>query len=149
MREPDGSLGFGLLELLVVLVLLGAAAAVTYYGLGGPHRYSLVSVARQVHAEVATARARAIAEAVDYRIELRGGSRLYVSRRRGAGWELVGRPTELARHATVSIDGSSSGSIGFLRHGRPDRPHTVVVRDSREHRTLRVMASGLIRWENR
>ncbi|MGH7541778.1 MAG: GspH/FimT family pseudopilin [Gemmatimonadota bacterium] len=147
IRSRDGH---SIAALLTALAVVGIATAIVYGGLGtASGRHALVADARRVHASLAEARARAIAEERAYRVEAPGGRSLRVSRLEGGTWRVVGRPVRLPTYLRIRISGGPLASVEFRPPGRVSHPRTVVIEGPTDRRTIHVLASGMIRWSDR
>lgn len=143
-----GEAGFTLLGLLAVLIMVGIVSAIAQHNLGrASGRYAVREQARRVHAELATARARAVAEGIDQSVALRGGERLEAAARTATGWRAVAPPVRLADHVSVRIDASPDGRVVFGPLGQVDRPHAILVSGGDEDILLRILASGTTAWD--
>ncbi len=158
-RSPNSSMcvvpgggpsGITLIEILVVLAMVGILAAVTIPRVAtSTAPYAVIEGARRVHSALVEARTRAIAEQRDYRLSFAPGEFEIQYWLSGTGWTTLGVARELPESMTATIDGSTSGAVVFLPHGRVDAPTSIVVEDESHEHTIQVLASGLVRWEGR
>ncbi|HET7691713.1 MAG TPA: GspH/FimT family pseudopilin [Gemmatimonadota bacterium] len=138
--------GVTLIEILIVLVLVAMLAAIAIPRVGGTSDpYEAVEQARLIHTAMAKARASAIAEQRAHRFILSSGGAWQVDVESSPGtW------TATADSATasgvVTLDGASSGTITFYPRGRVDDTHTISVNVDGHVQTMRIFASGLVRW---
>jgi prepilin-type N-terminal cleavage/methylation domain-containing protein len=138
--------GVTLIEILIVMVLVAILAAITIPRVvGTSDPYEAVEEARRIHAAMAKARATAIAEQRPHRFVLSSGGAWQIDVESSPGtW------TATADSATasgmVTLDGASSGTITFFPRGRVDDTHTISVDVDGHVQTMRIFASGLVRW---
>lgn len=130
----------------MVLTLIAILAAILIPRVGGSaDPYEAVEQARTIHAAMAKARASAIAEQRPYRFVLSSGSMWQVDVETAPGtWTATADSADSS--ATVMLDGASSGTITFYPRGRVDDTHTITVDVEGHVQTMRILASGLIRW---
>jgi hypothetical protein len=94
---------------------------------------------------MAKARATAIAEQRPYRFVLSSGGVWQVDVETSPGtWTATA--DSATSSATVTLDGATSGSITFYPRGRVDDTHTITVDVDGHVQTMRIFASGLVRW---
>jgi prepilin-type N-terminal cleavage/methylation domain-containing protein len=138
--------GVTLIEILIVMTLVAILAAIAIPRVAGTSDpYEAVEQARRIHAAMARARAAAVAEQRPYRFVLSSGGAWQVDVETSPGtW------TATADSATasgvVTLDGASSGTITFYPRGRVDDTHTIAVDVDGHVQTMRIFASGLVRW---
>lgn len=145
-----GSAGFTLLEVLLVIVVIGIVSAIVIPSIASstdPHEAT--EAARKVHSVLVEARARAVAEQRNTRFELGSDGSYEIQFDDGGTWTPYGAPRSLGSGITGTIGGSGTGTIVFQPHGRADDPTEIVIQSSASERTIRVLASGLVRWEGR
>lgn len=137
--------GVTLLEILVVVTLVAILAAIVIPRVAGTSDpYESVEEARRIHAAMAKARAAAIAEQRPHRFVLSSGGTWQVDVENSPGtWTTTESATA---SATVTLDGASSGTITFYPRGRVDDTHTITVDVGGHVQTMRIFASGLVRW---
>lgn len=138
--------GVSLLEILIVVTLVAILAAIAIPRVAGTSDpYEAVEQARKIHSVMARARAAAIAEQRPYRFVLSSGGVWQVDVETAPGtW--VATADSATSSATVMLDGASSGTITFLPRGRVDDTHTITVDVDGHVQTMRIFASGLVRW---
>lgn len=140
--------GMTLLELMIVITLIGIVATfVISSGQRTSAAFEVIEEARKAHSEMARMRARAVAEATRFRIELTGAE-LSFSREEGGSFKTY-RSIVFPGETTVQFNGGTSGSITFNRLGRVDSPATLTFSDGGHEHIVRVFASGMTRWEGR
>ncbi|HET6362452.1 MAG TPA: GspH/FimT family pseudopilin [Gemmatimonadota bacterium] len=138
--------GVTLIEILIVMVLVAILAAVAIPRVAGTSDpYEAVEEARRIHAAMAKARATAIAEQRSHRFVLSSGGAWQVDVEASPGtWTATGDSATAS--GTVTMDGGSSGTVTFYPRGRVDDTHTISVNVDGHVQTLRIFASGLVRW---
>lgn len=138
--------GVTLIEILIVVVLAALLAAIAIPRVAGTSDpYEAVKEAREIHSVMVRARAAAIAEQRPYRFVLASGGAWQVEVETSPGtWTAT--PDSATSSATVTLDGASSGTITFLPRGRVDDTHTITVDVDGHVQTMRIFASGLVRW---
>lgn len=147
LRGPFTSRGLTLLELLLVLAILGVLVTLALPSLGGgtgSHR--VVRQSREVHAALAQARARAVAEQRPHRFVLLADGRYRLQVLTDAtGW--VTYLTSLAPSDPLRvIGGSGGGAVVFEPDGRVERPAIVRIGEPPRRHEIRILAGGLIQW---
>jgi prepilin-type N-terminal cleavage/methylation domain-containing protein len=137
--------GVTLIEILIVLTLIAILAAIAIPRVAGTSDpYEAVEQARILHAARAKARASAIAEQRAYRFALSSGGVWRIEVDNGGIWAAT--PDSATATATVTLDGADSGDVTFYPRGRVDDTHTITVDVDGHVQTMRVFASGLVRW---
>lgn len=146
-RFSDQS-GMTLLEMMIVITLLGIVATIVIpSGLRSSRSFEVVEEARKVHSEIAMMRARAVAEATPFRFAL-GSNEISFSREESGTFKTY-RSIAFPDEMTVRFNGGTSGSTTFNRLGRVDSPAVITFSDGGREHTVRILASGLSRWEGR
>jgi prepilin-type N-terminal cleavage/methylation domain-containing protein len=138
--------GVTLIEILIVVILVALLAAIAIPRVAGTSDpYEAVEQARQIHSVMARARAAAVAEQRPYRFVLSSGGVWQVDVETAPGtWTATA--DSATSSATVMLDGASSGTITFYPRGRVDDTHTITVDVDGHVQTMRIFASGLVRW---
>jgi prepilin-type N-terminal cleavage/methylation domain-containing protein len=138
--------GVTLLEILIVVTLVAILAAIAIPRVAGTSDpYEAVEEARRIHAVMARARAAAIAEQRAYRFVLSSGGAWQVDVETSPGtWAATA--DSATSSATLTLDGAASGTITFYPRGRVDDTHTLTVDVDGHVQTMRILASGLVRW---
>ena len=138
--------GISLVEVLIVMVLVGILAAVAIPRVAGSSDpYAAVDEAREIHAAMANARARAIATQRQHRFVLTGGAVWKVEEESSPGtWTATADSG--TSDATVTMGGASAGTVVYYPRGRVDAPQTLDVTVNGHEQTIDVLASGLVRW---
>jgi prepilin-type N-terminal cleavage/methylation domain-containing protein len=140
--------GISLIEALIVMVLVGILAAVAIPRVAGTSDpYAAVDEAREIHAAMANARARAIATQLPNRFVLASGAVWKVEQEDPAnpGTWLATADSGTA-DAAVTMGGATSGTILYYPRGRVDAPKTIEVSVDGHVQSIDVLASGLVRW---
>jgi len=138
--------GVTLIEILIVLVLVAMLAAIAIPRVRGTSDpYKAVEQARLIHAAMAKARAAAIAEQRTHRFVLSSGGAWQVDVESSPGTWTATEDSATAS-GVVTLDGASSGTITFYPRGRVDDTHTISVNVDGHVQTMRIFASGLVRW---
>lgn len=138
--------GITLIETLIVMTLIGILAAVAIPRVvGTSDPYEAVDQARRIHAALARARAGGIAEQRPYRFVLSSGGVWRVDVETSPGTWTATSDSATAS-GMVTLDGASSGTITFYPRGRVDDTHTIAVDVDGHVQTMRIFASGLVRW---
>lgn len=147
LSAASGRHGLTFVELLLVLVLLGILVTLALPGFGaGARSHRVVREAREVHAALAQARARAVAERRRQRFRVEQDGRLHLEALNDTGvWVPV--LTSLPADAPVTVVGGTGGAVVFEPDGRVQAPATVRVGDPPSRHEIRVLAGGLLRWE--
>jgi prepilin-type N-terminal cleavage/methylation domain-containing protein len=140
--------GITLIEIMIVMVLVGILAAIAIPRVAGSSDpYAAVNEARELHAAMADARARAIATQRWQRFVLASGGVWKVEEETTPGSGIwAARPDSGTASATVTMDGSNSGTIVYYPRGRVDAPKTIQVSVDGHVQSIDVLASGLVRW---
>ncbi len=150
--------GFTMLEILITVGLIGVLSAVALPRiLPQTQPFEVAEQARRIHTKMARLRARSIAEQCQYQVQLVSGSDFQFKRRcpvtPGAAmpetWTALGRERERLTHGTARLNDSAGGTITFSPSGQVDTAGTIVIGDERSEHTVRVLASGMTRWESR
>jgi prepilin-type N-terminal cleavage/methylation domain-containing protein len=138
--------GVTLIEILIVVILVALLAAIAIPRVAGTSDpYEAVEQARQIHSVMARARSAAVAEQRPYRFVLSSGGVWQVDVETAPGtWTATA--DSATSSATVMLDGASSGTITFYPRGRVDDTHTITVDVDGHVQTMRIFASGLVRW---
>ena len=150
-NSPPGSTcrsmrGVTLIEILIVMVLMAIVAAIGIPRVvGSSDPYEAVEQARRIHTAMAKARAAAIAEQRPHRFVLSSGGAWQVDVESSPGTWTATADSATAS-GTVTLDGASSGTITFYPRGRVDDTHTISVNVDGHVQTMRIFASGLVRW---
>lgn len=147
IRASSASRGVTLLELLLVLTILGVLVTLALPGIGGgtaSHR--VVRQSREVHAALAQARARAVAEQRPHRFVLLADGRYRLQALSDdTGWAAY--LTSLAPSDPIRvIGGSGGGAVVFGPNGRVQTPATVQIGDPPRRHEIRILAGGLVQW---
>lgn len=147
--SPRG--GFTLLEMMITITIIGLVSAIVIPSISSQSKaYDMVEQSRRIYSEIAKLRARAVAEQRDYQVQLTGGKTFTIRRDDGGGgWETVSTPETLGDTATATLNDAQSGTITFYPSGRVDAAGTIVIQDDVRENTVRVLASGMTRWETR
>ena len=140
--------GVTLIEILIVVILVALLAAIAIPRVAGSSDpYSAVDEARTIHAAMADARARAIATQRFHRFVLAGGVwNVEVETPPTGSGTWVATPDSGTADATVTMDGSDSGTIVYYPRGRVDAARTIEVTVDGHTQSIDVLASGLVRW---
>jgi prepilin-type N-terminal cleavage/methylation domain-containing protein len=137
--------GVTLIEILIVLTLAALLAAIAIPRVAGTSDpYEAVEQARLIHAAMTKARASAIAEQRPYRFVLSSGGVWMVEVEAAGVWTATA--DSATADATVTMDGVSDGTVTFYPRGRVDDTHTITVDVDGHVQTMRIFASGLVRW---
>lgn len=140
--------GFTLLEILIVLTMIGILAAVTIPAIADRSRsFEIVEQARRVHTEVSKLRGRAVAEQREYELVLSGGDTIKIQRKDAGGTKTVTRSETLPADATAKLNGASSGTVTFYPTGRVDVTGELAIYGSKSTHKVKILASGMTRWE--
>jgi prepilin-type N-terminal cleavage/methylation domain-containing protein len=140
--------GITLIEIMIVMVLVGILAAIAIPRVAGSSDpYAAVDEARTIHAAMADARARAIATQRFHRFVLAAGGvwRVQEETPPGSGTWVATADSGTA-NATVTMDGSESGTIVYFPRGRVDAARTIAVTVEGHTQSIDILASGLVRW---
>lgn len=138
--------GFTLLEVLVAITLLGLVALIAVPRVASTTRaHEVTEEARYLHERLAIARTQAIAERTDYRVRVIAGNSIEVERWDGTTWTSVLVSGDF--DAEIEVDGASDGAIVMQARGMVDAPRTFRVERDEHDAVVRVLASGLILWE--
>ena len=147
IRQTPASNGLTFLEVLIVLAVLGLLATIALPSIGGGARsHRVVRQAREVHAALAQARARALAEQRTQRFQLLADGRYRLqSQSQASGWSTY--LTSAAPSAPISlIGGSGDDTLVFGPDGRVDAPATILVGEPPKVHEIRILAGGLVQW---
>jgi prepilin-type N-terminal cleavage/methylation domain-containing protein len=138
--------GISLIEVLIVMVLIGILATVAIPRVGGSSDpYAAVQEAREIHAAMANARARAIATQRQHRFVLASGAVWKVEEESSPGtWTATADSG--TSNAAVTMGGATSGTLIYYPRGRVDTPKTIEVTVNGHEQSIDVLASGLVRW---
>lgn len=144
-----------LMELMIVLAMIAIVAAIAIPAVGSSSgSYEAVEQARRAHSEMARLRARAVAERVNFRVELAGGEVIRYAREDSPGVYTVYRADTLDYGTTATLDGATGGTITFRPSGRLDDTGgmsstglALTFTDGGHQQTVRVLPSGMARWE--
>jgi prepilin-type N-terminal cleavage/methylation domain-containing protein len=138
--------GISLMEILIVMVLIGILATIAIPRVGGSSdTYAAVEEAREIHAAMANARARAIATQRQHRFVLASGAVWKVEEESSPGtWTATADSGTSS--ANVTIGGATSGTLIYYPRGRVDAPKAIDVSVNGHEQSIDVLASGLVRW---
>lgn len=140
--------GITLIEVLIVMTLVGILAAIAIPRVGGSSDpYQAVDQARKIHAAIAKARASAIATQLQHRFVLASGGTWKIEQESAPGsGTYVATADSGAVSGTVTMNGSSSGTVVFYTRGRVDAARMIVVNVNGHQQRIKLLASGLVRW---
>ena len=142
LRDPES--GFTLVELMVVVAIIGLAAAAVVLTLPAADG-GMPAQATRFAARVANLRDRAVIEGRNYGLWVTASGYGF-ERRRGDAWE----PIEDGRLAhddwrsgtTATLNGVAQGRLAFDRVGLPNHPATLSLVAGDSHATVIIDASG-------
>ena len=138
--------GISLIEALMVMVLVGILAAIAIPRVAGTSDpYAAVDEAREIHAAMANARARAISTQRQHRFVLASGAVWKVEEETSPGTWAATADSGTA-DAVVTMAGASSGTLIYYPRGRVDAPKRIEVTVNGHTQSIDVLASGLVRW---
>jgi prepilin-type N-terminal cleavage/methylation domain-containing protein len=149
--------GFTLVETLVALALVGILATVVIPRIFPQTQpFEIAEQARRIHTKMARLRARAIAEQCEYQLQLASGDDFQFKRRcfdpmTGAlatAWTNLTAERERLTEGTARFNGATTGAITFRPTGQVDTAGTIVIGNDTSEHTVRVLASGMTRWES-
>jgi general secretion pathway protein H len=147
-RPSPNDQGFTLVELMVVLALLGLAAAAVVLTLPASNG-GAVTEATRFAARVAALRDRSVIEGRTHGLWVTASG--YGFERRGAGgdgpaWQPLndGRLSrdDWRRGTAVSVDGAAQGRLAFDRVGLPDRAMRIAFTSGDTGATVTIDAAG-------
>jgi prepilin-type N-terminal cleavage/methylation domain-containing protein len=137
--------GVTLIEILIVMTLVGILAAIAIPRVAGSSDpYEAVDEARRIHAAIADARARAVATQRQQRFVLASGGQWRVEEDVAGTWTVRGDSATV--RGTMTMNGASTGTITFYTRGRVAAARTIRVSVDGHEQSIRVLASGLVRW---
>lgn len=139
--------GFTLIETLIVLTLVGILASVVIPAMANRSKsFDVVEQARRIHTEVSKLRSRAVAEHREFELSLSGGETFEVARKEDDGSRTTIRTSTL-EGGSATLNGASSGTLTFYPSGRVDVLGDIRFFGSERTHKIRVLASGMTRWE--
>jgi type II secretion system protein H len=150
--------GFSLLELLIVLIILGIAAAITAPNFSRLiELYNVKKAARQLVTDLQSAKMRAVAEGVDHRVSFVAGNtpRYAVERHSGGAWTTIDIVRDLADPANpyhardIKMDTSANSlRVVFSPLGSANPPASITFRSpTNQSKTVKIIFTGRIRIE--
>lgn len=140
--------GFTLLEMLIVLTLIGILGSVVIPSVANRSKsFDVAEQARRVHTEVSKLRGRAVAEQREFELSLSGGKTFAIKRKNDDATKTTIRTTTLDGGGNATLNGSTSGTLTFYPSGRVDTLGEIRFFGSERTHKIRVLASGMTRWE--
>ncbi len=146
-RNVSHSGGFTLLEMLIVLTLIGILGSVVIPSVANRSKsFDVTEQARRIHTEVSKLRGRAVAERREFELSLSGGKTFTIKRTNDDGTKTTIR-TNTLEGGGATLNGSNSGTLTFYPSGRVDALGDIRFFGSERTHKIRVLASGMTRWE--
>lgn len=139
--------GFTLLEILIVLTMIGILASVAIPSIADRSKsFDVSEQARRIHTEVSKLRGRAVAEQREFELSLSDGEAFTIARKVSGGGKTEVWSNTLQR-GSATLNGDPSGTITFYPTGRVDAVADIRFFGSDRTHVIRVLASGMTRWD--